>query len=144
MNLDQIAEMIKRDEGYSAIVYKDTEGVLTVGYGHALHVGSTVPLTVINDLFRADFRRVMEDFDRLCDIHPGVKELFGGRKAVIFSMLFQLGYKGTLGFKNMLEAVDNKLYATAASEIRDSLMAKQTPHRADRYAQMMETGEEVV
>ena len=44
----EIVAQLKRHEGLRLEVYEDSEGVLTVGYGHALHVGSRISKGVAN------------------------------------------------------------------------------------------------
>lgn len=63
------------------------------------------------------------------------------RKAVLVGMCFQLGGSRLAQFKLMLNAVMLGMYLGAAEEMRSSLWAKQTPKRALRLADQMETGE---
>ena len=63
------------------------------------------------------------------------------RKAVLINMAFQLGFNGLSKFRNMLAAVQSEQYVLAASEMLDSLWAKQTPNRAKELSEQMLTGE---
>ena len=49
-------------------------------------------------------------------------------------MCYNLGIKKLLGFKLLLEAIDEADYETASREILDSKCASQVPNRAKRNA----------
>ena len=57
MTYDQIADMIKRHEGGPHNVYLDSVGVPTCGWGHALHVGSEVPVYIADKFFYLDLMK---------------------------------------------------------------------------------------
>jgi lysozyme len=52
-----------------------------------------------------------------------------------------MGMKGLLQFKRMLGSIEDGQYVEAAEEMVKSRWAMQTPKRAYRMAQQMETGE---
>ena len=56
------------------------------------------------------------------------------RKAILISMAFQLGCGGIAGFKKTLSYMANGDWANAATEMLDSLWARQTPNRANRHS----------
>jgi lysozyme len=62
------------------------------------------------------------------------------RFAVITDMMFNLGYKGLSKFKNMLAALQSEDYVTAAREMLNSKWRTQVGKRAEKLAEMMETG----
>ncbi|MCP4649563.1 MAG: glycoside hydrolase family protein [PVC group bacterium] len=134
MNTDDIVDMIKKHEGLSLTVYNDTEGIPTVGYGHALHPGSKIPIHVANALFNQDFWSAYRDYEKLgLDLDPV-------RKAVVIDMLFNLGWKRFHTFKKMIAALREGDYETAAKEMLDSKWKNQVGDRAVRLARMMERG----
>ena len=135
MNLDEAADLTRDFEGLVLEVYLDTEQVPTAGYGHAFHVGSKIPLTVANGLFRQDFIGAIEDYALLN------LDLDGVRRAVITDMLFNLGLNRFLGFKKLMVAVRIEDWETASKEMLDSKWAKQVKSRAIKLAEMMKTGE---
>ena len=137
MDYNQLEKMIKRHEGLRLEVYEDSVGVLTCGYGHALHAGSEVPIYVAESFFHVDFRKAVEDYERT------ELELDTVRRAVIIDMIFNLGYKGLLKFKKMLKAIKEGNYDQAAVEMRYSKWHKQVGIRALELERMMETGMEV-
>lgn len=135
MDVFQVQNMIKKHEGLSLKVYKDTMGVLTVGYGHALHEGSRIPADVAERLFREDYVIAERGYQSL------ELRLDPVRRAVIISMVFNLGLAGVKKFKKMLAAIRNHDYELAALEMLDSKWASQVKRRADTLAVMMNTGE---
>ena len=56
------------------------------------------------------------------------------RKAILISMAFQLGCNGLAGFKKTLNYMAKGEWANAATEMLDSLWARQTPNRAKRHS----------
>jgi lysozyme len=128
-------DQLKRHEGYRGYVYADTEGVLTAGWGHALHVGSTVPRAAAEVFLAEDLATVRRDFLVLN------LELDPVREFVIKNMLFNLGLSRLKGFRKMLAAVRVGDYARAAIEMLDSKWAGQVKVRAVELAEMMRTGE---
>lgn len=136
MDDDAIKEMIQRHEGFRDTIYEDTVGVLTVGWGHALHEGSRFPEEACQMLFDMDFDIILDDYEQL-----GLPELDDVRRGVLLDMLFNLGRPRLLKFKNMLAAIEEGDYDRAADEMLDSLWANQVGNRASELSEMMRTGE---
>jgi len=132
--LDHTAELIRRHEGCRLDVYKDSRGVLTVGYGHALHEGSMISFVAANKIFSDDFRQAWKQFDAL-----DLPEMSGIRSAVCISMIFNLGVRGFLGFKKMIAAMRAGDWDAAAKEMLDSKWANQVGYRAHELSKMMRT-----
>ena len=140
---------LERHEGRHLAAYKCTEGFLTVGIGHNCLAWPVPGVTKEDDritpqqcqeLFLADVARfegyLAEDLpwtERIKDNHPA-------RYAVLFNMAFNLGRRGLLGFKKMLEHVRMGNYPQAATEMLDSKWATQVKGRAKELAKQMETG----
>ena len=53
------------------------------------------------------------------------------------SFFYQLGYDGGMKFEKMWKALEQNDYQTAAKEALDSNWAKQTPERANRFAEFL-------
>lgn len=62
-------------------------------------------------------------------------------KTVLINMVFQMGLAGVLNFRNTLAFIKQHNYKQAASNMRQSLWAKQTPSRASELARRIETQE---
>jgi len=134
MELTEIGNMIRADEGYSSTLYLDTEGILTGGYGHAFILGSELPFDVCNKLLWHDIRRAYERYETL-----GLT-LSENREAVVINMIFNLGLRGFSTFKRMIAAIKKEDWEKAADEILDSKYAGQVKGRADRLSKMMRHG----
>jgi lysozyme len=56
---------------------------------------------------------------------------------VLVEMAFQLGASRLAGFSKFRQAVMDRLWVRASSEMSDSLWARQTPKRAQELAERM-------
>lgn len=134
--MKQLLMMIKSHEGLRLKPYKDTEGILTIGYGRNLEdVGITekeAEILLQNDIVRAEHD--------LIKVMPDVKKMNVVRYYVLVDMMFNLGFNGFNGFKRMIKAIKEKDYQKAADEMLDSKWAGQVKGRATELAEMMKTG----
>jgi GH24 family phage-related lysozyme (muramidase) len=140
MNLEEVKEHIKEEEGYRDTIYKDTLNFATIGYGHLVlprdkfKEGIKYSHKELEKVFEYDFAIAKQDMESLTkdlDIVDGAKE-------ILIHMLFQLGKPKVMKFKKMFEALKNKRYDMAKLEMLDSLWAKKhTPARAERLANKM-------
>jgi lysozyme len=126
MNEAELKEMIKANEGCRLNAYADTRGNLTIGYGHLLKFGSTIPQAAADAIFDADFDRACSDYDSL------KLELDPGRRAVIIDMIFNMGITNVRKFNMMIKHLHDENWIRAAYELMDSEYAKQVPERAKR------------
>jgi len=134
MNESDTKAMIQRHEGFRNHVYKDSIGVLTVGYGHALHEGSTMPRSLLEDLFEYDYAIAEHGYNQL-----GL-ELDDVRRAALIDLIFNVGLAGVKRFKKMLLAIAQGDYETAADEIEQSHYYYQVGNRAKEITHMVRTG----
>tara|TARA_Y100001937_G_scaffold105795_1_gene146941 strand:- start:318 stop:719 length:402 start_codon:yes stop_codon:yes gene_type:complete len=129
-------EQLKRHEGLELKPYRCTSGKLTIGYGRNLEAKGIskgeAEAMLFSDIAEAEEKLVRAGF---------LSGLNDARKAVLINMAFQLGFNGLSKFRNMLAAVQSEQYDLAASEMLDSLWAKQTPNRAKELSEQMLTGE---
>lgn len=135
MSYSDIADMVKRHEGYRDRIYKCTAGVLTVGWGHAFQEGDEVPAPIIERLFYNDISNAYAAYNSL-----GLN-LDTVRKAVVIDMIFNLGLAGFKRFRNTIAAIRAGDWNRAADGILASKYAKQVGNRAKELAEMMRTGE---
>jgi lysozyme len=131
-----LVSLLKRDEGVRLFPYRDTVGKWTIGAGRNLDDVGISP-DEVDYLLRNDIRRA-EVEARKYPWYAGLNEV---RKAVILSMIFNLGAAGFAGFKNTHASIAAGNYEDAASRMLMSKWASQTGNRAIRLAQMMRTGE---
>lgn len=139
--------MFLRDEAKKLFVYDDAtgepikpgtlvKGHPTIGVGRALDTNG-ISSAEADYLLTTDIFRVEQEAEKAFPWYAGLTD---ERKAVILSMLFQMGLEGVQGFHEFLLAVEHQNWSRAAAEMKDSLWAKQTPSRAERLAEQMETG----
>jgi len=138
MNDKELADDIKKHEGFRDTVYLDTVGVATVGYGHALHEGSRIPHLVADLLFEQDFNDAKKDYEILAN-REGLC-LTPLRKGVLINMLFNMGLRRVMGFKKMLAALQADNWGEAATQMLDSKWAHQVGPRAKDLAEKMRRG----
>lgn len=135
--MSNLIEMIKRHEGLRLWPYKDTEGVLTIGYGRNLDdIGISekeAEILLQNDIMRAE--------DDLHQVLPENRTMDIARYNVLVNMMFNLGINRFKGFKRMIRAVKEKNYEKAAEEMLDSKWAGQVKGRATELAEIMRKGE---
>jgi lysozyme len=137
MNFFDLMTQIKRHEGFSEIIYMDSEGFLTIGWGHALLPGSKMAKEVCERLLVDDINQATMDFNNL---NLGIDENDTVRKYALINMIFNLGILKFIGFKKTIEAIRAKNWKEAAYQMLDSKWADQVGHRAIELAEMVETG----
>lgn len=121
------------DEGLRLRPYKCTGNKWTIGVGRNLEAKGIsedeAMFMLDNDIKEAKdgARRLIRTFDVLSD----------DRKIVIVSMVFQMGVSGVSKFRNMIKCIEMQSFDIAATEMLDSIWAKQTPNRAKRLSDMM-------
>jgi len=141
----EIKNRIQQHEGFRekpyTLEYTDADGNLikenfqTVGVGHKIQKGEEVPTTIegLFELFDKDFDVALKNAKSIIDEDSISPDAFG----VLVEMNFQMGKQGTLGFKKMLAALEDRNYKLAAEELLDSKFAKQTPNRAMALAEVL-------
>ena len=139
-----IEEKLKEMEGRTNRVYKDTEGHLTVGYGHkdnSLKLGIWHDNLQIEKWFEEDVARAKEDYKTL-DL-----KLTCLREEIVIMMIYQMGITGVKKFRKLLGHLKAHDYPAAAAEgllgkdnTVPSLWRQQTPNRCHRMMAAMLTG----
>lgn len=143
MKLIGIEEILKHDEGLSLNKYKDTEGFETCGYGHKITdndkelsfpiTKSQAQLLLIKDIGIAT-KGATKALSWYLD-------LSFPRRAVVMSMIFNLGLSGFLKFEKFIKLAKDKEYYPAAQEMMHSAWARQVKDRAARLSKMFATDE---
>ena len=119
-----LLEDIKAEEGFSAVVYKCTEGFDTIGYGTKMPITKEEAELLLEHRLKA-MKAQLTSYLYDLDIKQEAWD-------ILFNMAYQLGVNGVLKFKKMIEALRVKNYKEASKQGLDSLWAKQTPNRANR------------
>jgi lysozyme len=133
---EKLSERLRSDEGFSATLYYDTEGYLTIGFGWCCEKcpmrRDEAELRLKNDI-----KEAIEEASKNFIWFPDLNE---ARQEVIANMVFNLGIPRFLKFKKTIEAIKIGNWDLAATEMLDSLWAKQVGSRAARLAKRMREG----
>ena len=137
--VNELKERIKKHEGFRDVIYKDSLGFATIGYGHLVLPtddfveGQQYSREVLDAVFDKDFQNAVDNANKLIGDIPLVYQA----REIICEMVFQLGIGGVSKFKNMWKALEKEDYYTASQEMLDSRWAKQTPKRAEDLSNIM-------
>ena len=140
---DRILGSIRGHEGVRLTAYRDTVGVLTIGYGHTKDVreGQTCTLPQADAWLESD---VDVAHGELVANLPWVEALPQAAYEGLVEAAFQLGVPRLLRFRRMLEAVRNRKWALACVEAYDSRWSKQTPNRVLHLARCFAEADEAL
>jgi lysozyme len=144
MNEELLAEELTRDEGRRLKLYKDSNGIWSIGIGRNLQ-DKGISESEMMFLLKND---IAEHIGLLDKYLPWWRKMDEVRQRVIANMGFNLGIgpspehpKGKLlEFKNTLAAMERGDYDAAANGMSASAWAKQVGIRATRLVQMMRSG----
>jgi len=129
-------KILARHEGFRSKVYKDTEDKLTIGFGRnldSLGISKKEALHLLdNDMFWVE--------TEINNRFPWYFELNDARKAVVLSMVYNLGIRRFQDFIFTIRALEQKDFQAAAREMLDSEWADQVGQRAKDLSFMMRTG----
>jgi lysozyme len=141
-------DIIAKEEGYRETPYYDHLGFPTVGYGRLLgprHSALSNYTGVIYERSERMWLRCHIDATVKAILSSSIKDAYlkcnDERKAVLVSMAYQLGVKGLSRFKKTLGFIEDGLFDCASLEMIESKWADQTPERAERHADIMQSGE---
>lgn len=134
----RLRAQVKADEGFRDRLYRDTEGVLTIGYGRMIDPerGGGISRDEAEYMLANDLRVA----ERLCENMPAYLDLSPPRQAVVVNMCFNLGAAKLQGFKRFFSALVHQDYHLASTEMMNSRWAMQVKGRAVRLAEQMKTG----
>ena len=131
MGYYNLKKRIKSNEGFSLKPYKDQLGYLTIGYGHLILSNEKILLKKkihkkeLEEIFERDFKKALTNFNNT------FKHLISNKKEteLLIEMIFQLGIKGCLKFKNLIKNMKKGNKHLVCLDMMDSLWYKQTPNR---------------
>lgn len=132
-----LIDQLKRDEGLRLDVYRDTEGLLTIGYGHCLDrkgISKRVAEAMLeDDIFDAKLITRVK--------FPWTETLDPVRRDAMVNLVFNMGGAGLATFKKFLAAMQVGDWMEAGRELMDSKYATQVGPRAHRMRKQIEVGE---
>ena len=126
MNLERLKADLRKHEGLRLKAYKDTVGVMTIGYGRNLEdVG--ISKGEAEYMLSNDISDAIEAAQGLVE---SWFELTSRRQEVLVNMAFNLGATRLRGFKKMLAAIAADDHEEVAVQMLDSKWARQIGIRA--------------
>jgi len=127
--VDRLVYLLKAEEGFRPCAYRDSLGHLTIGHGILIEPPGGITEAESEYLLRNRVQLIVDDLAR-----------HGWGEDFLILMAYQMGVKGVLGFRKMLQALRGGDREKAAQEALDSRWARQTPLRAQRIATMIREG----
>ena len=144
IDIDQLKEQLKIDEGVVYEIYNDHLGYPTFGIGHLViegdpelgaSVGTAVSESRVDECFEKDVETVIGDCKKLHDAWDGYPQEV---KQIVANMMFNMGLTRLSKFKRHNAALQSGDWKEAAEEGRDSRWYKQVTNRAERLMSRLE------
>ena len=128
--MSNLIDSIKQHEGYVGIVYKDSLGIDTIGYGFAIK-----DLELDEDVCEIILERKVKDLqDRVDNKFNWYRYMPPEIKDIVLEMCYQMGVYGFSYFKKTIAYLQDKQWEKASVEMLDSRWAQQTPNRAQEMS----------
>jgi len=143
MNIEQLREELKVDEGVKYEIYLDHLGLPTCGIGHlitdqdpehGLEVGTKIDEERVNELFDKDIQVTIQECKYLYNDFDDLPE---EAQRIIANMMFNLGRPRLSRFLKMKQHIDNRDFVSASEEMKDSKWYRQVTNRAQRLCDRM-------
>ena len=144
MNIEQLREELKEDEGCKYEVYLDHLGLPTHGIGHLITewdeeyekpVGTPVSEERVNNCFQSDVHVTIDECKKLYDNFDDLPEEV---QLILCNMMFNMGRPRLSKFVKFRAAIDDNDWLEAATQMEDSRWHKQVTNRANRLIKRME------
>jgi lysozyme len=134
-----LESLLIRHEGLRLKPYRCSAGKLTIGVGRNLDANGITREEAMQ-MLRADIAKASQEL--VAVIGPeAAANLNDARRAVLISMVFNLGRAGFANFAATIAAVKAQDWTKAADQMSKSLWAKQVGNRAKELCSMMRTGD---
>ena len=134
---DLVIQRIKQEEGFRPKPYRDSAGILTIGYGTNLRVG--ISRAGAEFLAREHLAR---EYESLKKALPWFSELPVNQQAALLDLGYQIGVHGVLGFHDMLKALREGDCKAAQQAAYASDWRAKTPAREKRVADLLCKGDQ--
>ena len=149
--IDLAAKIIKREEEsniFKSRPYYCSNGYPSIGWGFRIPgTGQHDPLPDVemnmhegNRMLDERIKVSIKTLENNLDTAKAFKNANDARKAIMLSMVHQVGIYGFLKFKRFIAAASSGNYDKAADEMIYSSAYKDSPNRWKRQAQVMRTG----
>lgn len=111
---DIVLPRLRTEEGFRSAAYRDSKGLLTIGYGCNIDAGWSKGLAdVVLQYQLNEARKALEQFDWF-------NELDDARQSVLLDLAFNMGTDKLLHFPRMLAAIQAKDWPSARAELLNS------------------------
>ena len=143
MNIDELREELKIDEGVKYEIYLDHLQLPTLGIGHliretdpehGLPIGTAIDEERVNELFQSDIEITIIECREL---FPNFDDLPEEAQKICANMMFNLGRPRLSKFKKFRAALAENNWSECAIQMEDSRWHKQVPNRANRLISRM-------
>ena len=143
MNVEQLRDTLKVDEGCVNSIYLDHLNLPTLGIWHLINVwddeygkpvGTPVSEERVNELFEKDVQVTIEECEQL---FGNFQELPEEVQQILANMMFNLGRPRLSKFRKLCKAVAEKNWQECAAQMHDSKWRTQVPNRAERLISRM-------
>ena len=143
MNVEQLRDTLKVEEGCVNSIYLDHLNLPTLGIGHLINewdeeygkpVGTPVSEERVNELFEKDVQVTIEECEQL---FGNFQELPEEVQQILANMMFNLGRPRLSKFRKLCKAVAEKNWLECAAQMHDSKWRTQVPNRAERLISRM-------
>ena len=144
MNIDELREELKEDEGCKYEIYNDHLGYPTFGIGHLVNdsdlehgqeIGTEVSKERVDECFAKDIEVTIDECKKLFDTFDDLPEEV---QKICANMMFNMGRPRLSKFKKMNAALKVEDWKEAAKEGRDSRWYRQVTNRAERLMSRLE------
>ena len=143
MNVEQLRDTLKVDEGCVNSIYLDHLNLPTLGIGHLINewdeeygkpVGTPVSEERVNELFDKDIEITIDECEQL---FGNFQELPEEAQQILANMMFNLGRPRLSKFRKLCKAVAERNWQECAAQMHDSKWRTQVPNRAERLISRM-------
>ena len=144
MNVEQLREELKEDEGCKYEIYLDHLGLPTHGIGHLITewdeeyekpVGTPVSEERVNNCFQSDVHVTINECKKLYDTFDDLPEEV---QLILCNMMFNMGRPRLSKFLKLNDAIANENWLEASIQMENSRWHKQVTKRANRLIKRME------
>ena len=143
MNVEQLRDTLKVDEGCVNSIYLDHLNLPTLGIGHLINewdeeygkpVGTPVSEERVNELFDKDIQITIDECEQL---FVNFQDLPEEVQQILANMMFNLGRPRLSKFRKLCKAVAERNWKECAIQMEDSKWHKQVTKRANRLISRM-------
>ena len=145
MNVEQLRDTLKVDEGCVNSIYLDHLNLPTLGIGHLINewdeeygkpVGTPVSEERVNELFDKDIQITIDECEQLFGNFQDLPEEV---QQILANMMFNLGFPRYSKFKKKIQAVKDGDWFEASVQMEQSKWFHQVPNRAKRLIERMKS-----